>query len=100
MREDGTWVDFYYVGSWSKWQGAGDHWHTATTREDWGDDIPVPTVDMQTTADVVRLWNVDRIIANIADALDRQLNGKSEQRTKTARERAAKLRALAELVKS
>jgi hypothetical protein len=85
LLPDGSWIEASYTGSWSRWQGAGDSWE-ATERT-------------LTTAEVAAEYDVDAIIAAIADVLEKA-KGSREKSTTRALERAEKIRAIAKLVRS
>lgn len=84
LREDGTWVRLTYAGSWSKWQGSSDEWEAEE--------------QVLTALEVAQEYKVADIVESVRAALQAQLDGAKGSRTKAARERAARVAALAALV--
>jgi hypothetical protein len=84
LREDGTWVRLVYSGTWSKWQGAADKWEAEE--------------EALTALEVAQEYKVADIVESVRAALQAQLDGAKSARTKAARERAARVAALAALV--
>ena len=85
LLADGTWLGVTYEGSWSKYQGEGRHWDGAE-------------VALSTDGVLAHWTDADVVIAALRDALEAQLNSKRAERTLRALGRAAKLRALSELL--
>lgn len=87
LRPDGTFVTLAYIGTWSNWQDARSPWHSKFAPK---------TVQTVITED----WapSLAEIVNVLASKLTAEVNGKRSEATRAARERAAKLRALAALI--
>ncbi len=107
LREDGTWAVVEYVGCWTHSVG-GSCWWAATDGTqaqakahlaDVSGEVS-PTWAVLTTREVVAQgYVVEVIVENISAALEAQLSGNAAKRTKAAIARAAKIRAVTELLK-
>lgn len=97
-----TWVAVQYVGRWTRYQG-GTCWWRATSvgtsiDEKNEEDVAITWGEL-TTEQVVESYSVGRILSSISTALVKQLEGNASKRTKAAQDRAAKIRAVLELIK-
>lgn len=89
LLPDGSWREVYRTGTWSRWQGAGYAWTSEVEKLSVGD----------TCAEIVHEYDAtEEIITALATALSRQLRGNLGKRAEQARERAAKLAAVAALL--
>ena len=84
LNTDGTWTEATYSGSWSRWQGEGASWDA--------------TDKTLTAHEVAASYDVDDVIKAIGEALTKA-EGTRSKATAKALDRAAKVRAVAELVK-
>jgi hypothetical protein len=84
LNPDGTWTETTYSGSWSRWQGEGSSWDAEAK--------------VLTAHEVAKAYDVDDVIKAIGEALTKA-KGTREKPTARALDRAAKVRAVAELVK-
>lgn len=84
LRADGEFVRLSYSGSWSRWQGASSEWSADEA-----------TLSIE---EVARRYKVADIVEGLTDALERYVKGHAMDRAKQARERADKLRAVAQLI--
>ncbi len=84
LLDDGRLARVTYLGGWSRWQGESSSWEAE--------------MKILTTRDAMNAWALDKLIAEIVKAFDAALAGDATKRSAAARERAAKLRAIAELV--
>jgi hypothetical protein len=84
LLPDGSWVERTYSGSWSRWQGSSSAWESEDT--------------LLAVAEVARDYDAYAVIAAIGEALTKA-KGTREKPSARALERAAKVRAVAELVR-
>ncbi len=87
LLPDGTFRTLTYSGTWSRWQGASSPW-IAEEEEPEIEEI------------VAAKWapSVGAIVKRLADALQKEIDGGRAKATKTALDRAERLRALARLL--
>lgn len=85
LLEDGSLVNVRYTGTWTRWQGRSSGWEAQFT--------PV------TCREAMDQWEIEECVRHIATALQKQVDGKLSDATEAAKSRAAKLSALAELLK-
>ena len=81
---DGTFVLVEYEGTWTRRQGESNRW-----------DV---TNHPMTLENVVKRYKVEALSRAIFEALEQQDKGKAKDRTKSAKERATKVRAVSELL--
>jgi hypothetical protein len=84
LLEDGTFAVLDWSGNWARWQGRSSEEHSTLTR------LPV--------ADVLVGWDVETIARALVDRLERHAAGKAPTTTRTAADRAEKLRAVVALL--
>jgi hypothetical protein len=82
---DGTLAEVTYYGQWTRWQGGRSEWQAK--------------VEIVTPREAMNNWELADVVEALSQALDGALKGKADVRTKAALARAAKLRAITELLK-
>ncbi len=84
LLTDGTFARLDWSGNWTRWQGR-------TSAEE-------STLTRISTLDVVQTWNVEDVATKLRVLLEAQVNGKAPKTAQAARDRAEKLRAVAQLL--
>jgi len=85
IRDDGSFVELEYTGSWSRWQGSISAWESSE-RE-------------LTIQEVASEYEINPIVGHILRHLSEYANGNASKRAAQARERAEKIGALLHLLK-